>query len=166
MYNAKVLSYFRQPKNIGKIANPDGVGKVGNIICGDVMHLYLKINRRKNQEIIKEIKFQTFGCVAAISTSSAVTELAKGKTIAEALKIGRKEIVKFLGSLPPIKIHCSLLAADALSEAIFDYLQKNKKKIPASLQKRHEQIEKEKKIIEQKYKKWVSLEEKILNKQC
>ncbi|OGG00432.1 iron-sulfur cluster assembly scaffold protein, partial [Candidatus Gottesmanbacteria bacterium RBG_13_37_7] len=155
MYNKKVIQHFQKPHNIGKMANPDGTGKVGNIVCGDVMHLYVKIGKNnRNEEIIKDIKFQTFGCVAAISTSSAITDLAKGKTIREALTISKEVIIKYLGSLPPVKIHCSLLAADALYEAIYDYLLKKKREIPLPLIKRHTQIEKEKKFIKEKYKDW------------
>ncbi len=163
MYNKKVLKHFQEPQNMGKIANPDGVGKVGNIICGDVMWLYLKIGQdKKGEEIIKDIKFETFGCVAAISTSSVITELAKGRTLLAALELKKDEIVKSLGGLPPIKIHCSLLAIDALSEAIYDYLSKSKKEIPADLQKRHQRIEKEREFIKEKYKDWIETEEKIL----
>lgn len=155
IYSKKVIEYFQNPHNYGKMKNPDGVGKVGNIICGDVMYLYIKVGKnKKRKEIIKDIKFETFGCVAAISTSSIVTDLAKGKTLEEAVEINSNEVVRSLGGLPQIKIHCSLLAADALSEAIYNYLSKNKKPIPEELQKRHKRIEKEKEIIEKRYKKW------------
>jgi len=153
-YSKKVIEHFKNPHNYGKIKNPDGTGKVGNIICGDVMHLYVKIGKdKKKREIIKDIKFETFGCVAAISASSVVTDLAKGKTLEKAIEIESNKIVKSLGGLPPIKHHCSLLGIDALSEAIYDYLSKSKKRIPAKLQKRHQRIEKEKKEIEKRYKK-------------
>lgn len=137
-YTKKVIEHFKSPHNYGRIDNADGIGKVGNIHCGDVMHLYIKIGRSKGKEIIKDIKFETFGCAAAISTSSVITDLAKGKTLEQAMKIDNNDVVESLGSLPPIKIHCSLLAVDALSEAIYDYLSKNKKKIPLKLQKKHE----------------------------
>jgi len=150
-YTKKVIEHFRKPHNYGKMKNPDGIGKVGNIICGDVMHLYIKVSNNK----IKDIKFETFGCAAAIATSSIITDLAKGKTLNDALKIEKDKIVKSLGSLPPIKVHCSILAVDALTEAVYDYLFKNKKPIPKELQKSHQRIEKEKKIIEEKYKKWM-----------
>jgi nitrogen fixation NifU-like protein len=149
-YSKKVIDYFSNPHNYGKIKNPSGIGKVGNIVCGDVLWLYIKVEKDR----IKDIKYETFGCVAAISTSGVVTDLAKGKTIKEALKIDSKKVVKLLGGLPPIKIHCSLLGVDALSEAIYDYLSKNKKEIPKELEKRHQKIEKEKKEIEKRYKKW------------
>jgi len=149
-YTKKVLDLFKKPHNYGKIKNPDGEGRVGNINCGDVMQLYIKVKG----EIIKEIKFETFGCVAAISTSSIITDLAKGKTIKEALKITKDNVVDSLGGLPAIKYHCSVLAVDALVEAIYDYLTKNKKEISDDLEKRHERIQKEKKIIDKRYKKW------------
>lgn len=152
IYSKKVIEHFSSPHNYGRMKNPDGIGKVGNLICGDVMYLYIKVAKN---EVIKDISFETFGCVAAISTSSVITDLAKGKTIKEALKINNKKVIESLGSLPPIKIHCSLLAADALVEAIYDYLSKNKRKIPEKLQKRHQKIEKERKEIEKRYKKWM-----------
>lgn len=162
MYSKKVIQHFRNPHNYGKIKNPDGVGKVGNIVCGDVMWIYIKVGKRKNgEEFIKDIKFETFGCVAAIATSSMITDLAKGKTIKEALKITKDTIVNSLEGLPPIKLHCSVLATDALSEAIYDYLSKNKKKIPKELEERHKRIQQEKKIIEEKYKDWVRAEEEM-----
>jgi len=164
MYTKKVIDFFRNPKNYGKIKNPDGVGKVGNVVCGDVMWLYIKVGKNKQgQDLIKEVKFETFGCVAAIATSSKITQLAKGKTLKKVLTISKDAIVKSLGGLPPIKLHCSVLAVDALSEAIFAYLSKNKRKIPAELQKRHERIRQERKIIEEKYKDWIKTEEQMHN---
>jgi nitrogen fixation NifU-like protein len=155
LYTKKVLETFKNPHNYGKIKNPDGIGKVGNIICGDVMHLYIKFGKnKKNEEIIKDIKFETFGCVAAISTSSIITDLAKGKTIKEALKTTKDNIIESLGGLPKIKYHCSVLAVDALIEAVYDYLSKNKKPIPKDLREKHKIIEKSRKIIEARYKKW------------
>lgn len=135
-YSEEVIEHFRNPHNYGRMDNPDGTGKVGNIRCGDLMNLYIKVEK----DVIKDIKFETFGCAAAIATSSVVTDLVKGKTISEALKIENKDVVKALGGLPMIKIHCSLLAVDALSEAIYNYLSKNKKKIPESLKKKHQKI--------------------------
>jgi nitrogen fixation NifU-like protein len=129
LYAPKVMAYFKNPHNYGSIKNPDGVGQVGNPTCGDVMKLYIKVSKDKNgKEIIKDIKFQTYGCVAAIATSSVVTDLAKGKTLKQALKIDNKKIVSSLGGLPNIKLHCSVLGADALKEAIKDYSAKNGKK--------------------------------------
>lgn len=147
---------------MGRMKNSDGVGKVGNVVCGDVMWLYIKIGKNsQKKEIIKDIKFETFGCVAAIATSSVITELAKGQTLTKALAITKNSIVDSLEGLPPIKVHCSVLAADALSEAIYDYLKKKKRKLPAELTKRHQRIQKEKELIERKYKDWVGQEEKM-----
>ena len=162
IYTEKVIEHFKNPHNIGKMKNPDGIGKVGNIVCGDVMWLYIKVGKNKEgKEIIKDVKFETFGCVAAIATSSVLTDLVKGKTLEEALEFDRQEIVEKLGGLPPIKIHCSVLAVDALLEAIYDYLSKNKKPIPKQLLKRHKKIEKEKKEIEKRYKEWTRIVEKM-----
>ncbi len=156
LYTKKVLETFKNPHNYGKIKNADGIGIVGNIVCGDVMNLYIKVGRNKTAgEFIKDIKFETFGCVAAISTSSIITDLAKGKTVKEAMKITKDSIITSLGGLPKIKYHCSVLAVDALTEAIYDYFSKNKKEMPADLIKRHDTIQKSKEIIEKRYKKWM-----------
>ncbi len=120
MYSEKVMDHFMNPRNVGEIPDADGVGTVGNPVCGDLMTMYIKIKDSK----LEEIKFKTFGCGAAIATSSMVTELAKGKTIEEALKITRKDVAESLDGLPPVKMHCSNLAADALHAAIKDYLDK------------------------------------------
>jgi len=157
MYTKKTLQHFNNPHNYGKIENPDGVGKVGNIVCGDVMWLYIKVEKNK----IKDIKFETFGCVAALSTSSVITDLAKGKTLEEALKISKDEVINSLGGLPPVKIHCSVLAVDALTEAIYNYFSKNSKTIPESLEKQHRQLQKEEAMTKEKYKDWVETEEEI-----
>jgi nitrogen fixation NifU-like protein len=120
MYSEKVMEYFRNPKNWGKMENPDGVGKVGNPICGDVMWIYIKVE----DDTIVDCKFETFGCAAAIATSSIVTEMVKGKKIDEALEITNKKVAEALDGLPPIKMHCSLLAEEGLKAAIEDYLKK------------------------------------------
>ena len=129
-YSKKVMDLFVNPKNVGKIKNADGVGKVGNPVCGDVMKLYIKVGKKpgkkSNKEIIKDIKFETFGCVAAIATSSMITELAKGKTLEQAKKITKADVADALKGLPPIKMHCSNLASDALHEAIKNYEKKKK----------------------------------------
>lgn len=117
MYSEKVMEHFANPRNVGEIPDADGIGKVGNPQCGDVMWLYIKVK----DGILTDIKFKTFGCGAAIATSSMITELAKGKTIEEAKKISRQDVASELGGLPPVKMHCSNLAADALHEAIKDY---------------------------------------------
>jgi len=119
-YTEKVMEHFRNPRNMGVMENPDGVGEVGNPACGDVMTVQIKVKDNR----ISDIKFQTFGCIAAIATSSMITELAKGKTLDEAMKITRNDVAGELGGLPPIKMHCSNLAADALHAAIEDYLKK------------------------------------------
>jgi len=120
-YSEKVMDHFRNPRNIGKIKDADGVGKVGNPTCGDMMTVYIKVS---DDEVIEDIKVQTFGCGAAISTSSMMTELAKGKTVAEALEISKAVVAEALDGLPPIKMHCSNLAADGLLAAIIDYRKK------------------------------------------
>ena len=121
MYSEKVMEHFANPRNVGEIPDADGIGKVGNPQCGDVMWLYIKVK----DNIITDVKFKTFGCGAAIATSSMITELAKGKTIEEAKKISRADVADELGGLPPVKMHCSNLAADALREAIKDYESKH-----------------------------------------
>lgn len=119
------MEHFRNPRNMKEIPNADGVGKVGNPICGDLMWCYIKVKKnKKGEEYIQDIGVKTFGCVAAIATSSMITELAKGKTLKEAMKITRDDINDALEGLPPIKMHCSNLAADALHKAIKDYLKK------------------------------------------
>lgn len=120
MYSEKVLDHFRNPRNMGEITDADGVGTVGNPVCGDLMSIYIKVKDNR----IEDIKFKTFGCGAAIATSSMITELARGKTLEEAMKISRGDVADNLGGLPPIKMHCSNLAADGLHAAIQDYLKK------------------------------------------
>ncbi len=148
MYSEKVMKHFLHPHNYGKIKNADGVGKVGNVLCGDVMHVYIKVENDR----IADIKFETFGCAAALATSSMVTDLAKGKTIKEALKIGREDVSDALGGLPKIKVHCSNLAAQALHEAIYDYLRKKKLPIPKSLEEEHKRITSDLDTIEHRHK--------------
>lgn len=120
MYTEKVMDHFANPRNVGEIENANGVGEVGNAKCGDIMRIYLDVQ----DNIIKDVKFKTFGCGAAIATSSMVTELVMGKTVEEALKISNDAVAEALDGLPPAKMHCSNLAADALHEAIKDYIQK------------------------------------------
>lgn len=128
MYSKKVMELFQHPKNMGGMKNPDGVGKIGNPICGDVMWLYIRVGKNKQkEEIIKDIKVETFGCVAAVSSSSILTEMVKGKTIKYALSITKDQIVKKLDGLPPIKYHCSVLAVYALRNSIEDYRKKKKR---------------------------------------
>jgi len=127
-YSKEVMKNFMHPKNMGEIKNADGIGRIGNPRCGDVMHIYIKVGKKKfkgkEEEYIKEIKFKTFGCMAAISTSSMVTQIAKGKTLEKAQKITRDDVSRSLKGLPPIKEHCSNLASDALKKAIEDYRKK------------------------------------------
>jgi nitrogen fixation NifU-like protein len=120
MYSDKVMDHFSSPRNVGEIENADGVGEVGNAHCGDIMKIYLKID----DEVITDVKFKTFGCGAAIATSSIATEMIKGKTVEEALKITNKAVVESLDGLPPQKIHCSVLAEEAVKAAIEDYQKK------------------------------------------
>jgi nitrogen fixation NifU-like protein len=117
MYSDKVLDHFKNPRNVGEMDNADAEGTVGNPVCGDMMTMYIKVNGDK----IEDVKFKTFGCGAAIATSSMTTELAKGKTLDEALEITREDVAEALDGLPPVKMHCSNLAADALHEAIKHY---------------------------------------------
>ncbi|HID12047.1 MAG TPA: Fe-S cluster assembly scaffold protein NifU [Candidatus Latescibacteria bacterium] len=123
MYSEKVMEHFRNPRNVGVIEDPDGIGRVGNPVCGDIMELYIKVE----DGVIVDAKFRTFGCGAAIATSSMVTEMVKGKTLEEALKISNRAVAEALGGLPPIKMHCSVLAEEALKSAIEDYLSKRGK---------------------------------------
>jgi len=124
-YSKKVIEHFTRPHNQGKIKNPSGVGMVGNPVCGDLMKIYIKVKKNKgNGEVIEDIRFETLGCASAIATSSMVTDLAKGRTIDEAMKITRDDVADALEGLPPIKMHCSNLADEALHEAIKDYQSK------------------------------------------
>lgn len=124
MYSEKVMDHFSNPRNVGEIEDADGVGTVGNPVCGDLMTIYIKVK----DNVVEDIKFKTFGCGAAIATSSMVTEMALGKTIEEALEITRNDVANELEGLPPVKMHCSNLAADALHAAIDDYKKKQVKK--------------------------------------
>jgi len=121
-YSEKVIEHFKNPHNQGSIKNADAIGQVGNPSCGDVMKIYLKITSdKKSKKIIKDIKFETLGCAAAISVSSVLTDMVKGKTLKAALKVTKDQIVKNLGGLPPVKIHCSMLGVEALHQAIKKY---------------------------------------------
>lgn len=122
MYSEKVMEHFRNPRNVGAIEDADGVGKVGNPVCGDIMELTIKVE----DGVITDARFRTFGCGAAIATSSMVTELVKGKTVEEALSLSNRAVAEALGGLPPIKMHCSMLAEQALQSAIQNYLDRQK----------------------------------------
>ncbi|MBO5460024.1 MAG: Fe-S cluster assembly scaffold protein NifU [Lachnospira sp.] len=123
MYSEKVMDHFNNPRNVGEIENASGVGTVGNAKCGDIMRIYLDID--EDSKIIKDCKFKTFGCGAAVATSSMATELVKGKTVNEALTVTNKAVMEALDGLPPVKVHCSLLAEEAIHAALWDYAQKN-----------------------------------------
>ncbi len=137
-YSSKVMEHFAHPHNVGEIPDADGVGTVGNPVCGDVMRLYIKVDK----DVITDAKFKTFGCGAAIATSSMVTDLVKGKTVGEALKVSNAAVAEALGGLPKVKMHCSVLAEEALRSALDDYYKKkgipSPVKIPASSGHEHE----------------------------
>lgn len=159
MYTEKVIDHFRHPHNMGKLKDYSAVGKVGNIVCGDVMWLYIKVgNDGQGREVIADISWETFGCTAAIATSSMVSDLAKGKTLDEAIAITNTDVAEKLDGLPPIKLHCSALAADALNEAIYDYLTQAGRDIPPVLQQRHERLAKEMDSLEKRYQAFLGQE--------
>lgn len=122
MYSEKVMDHFTNPRNVGEIENASGIGTVGNAKCGDIMRMYLDIDE---QGIINDVKFKTFGCGAAVATSSMATELVKGKTVQEALSVTNKAVMEALDGLPPVKVHCSLLAEEAIHAALWDYAEKH-----------------------------------------
>lgn len=158
-YSKEIIKHFKNPKNVGRIKNPSGVGRAGNLLCGDVMYLYIKVKDKK----ISDIKFQTFGCIVAIANSSLLTTMVKGKSLEHAIKINKDDLLKKLGKpLPPIKVHCSILAVDALHEAIYDYYVRNKLPIPEELKRRHERIQKTLNKIEKMYKEFIDLEKRTL----
>ncbi len=128
MYSEKVMDHFQHPRNMGEIENASGVGTVGNAKCGDIMRIYLDID--EDTKVIKDCKFKTFGCGAAVATSSMATELVIGKTIYEAMEVTNKAVMEALDGLPPVKIHCSLLAEESIHAALWDYCQKHKIEIP------------------------------------
>lgn len=121
MYNEKVMDHFMHPRNVGEMENPDGVGQVGNPKCGDIMKMYIKVDENEN---ISDVTFQTFGCGAAIATSSMATELIKGRSVEEAMQLTNDAVVEALEGLPPVKLHCSVLAQEAVEAAIKDYREK------------------------------------------
>ena len=124
-YNPKIVDHFMNPRNAGEIEGADGVGTVGHPVCGDIVRLYIKVEKQGGKEVVSKVRFKTFGCTAAIATSSIATELVQGKTIEEALQIKNKDVADALGELPPIKMHCSVLAEDAIKAAIADYKKKS-----------------------------------------
>lgn len=122
LYSDKVMDHFRNPRNMGKMEDADGIGEVGNAKCGDIMKIYLKVS---DDGVIEDVKFKTFGCGAAIATSSMATEMIKGKPVSEALKLTNKAVVEALDGLPPVKVHCSVLAEQAIKQALADYYRRN-----------------------------------------
>lgn len=122
MYTEKVMDHFEHPRNIGELENPSGVGTVGNARCGDIMRIYLDIDENR---IIRDVKFKTFGCGAAVATSSMATEMVKGRSVQEAMAVTNKAVMEALDGLPPVKVHCSLLAEEAIHAALWDYARKN-----------------------------------------
>ncbi len=152
IYSKEIMQHFRKPKNIGKMKDYNGLGKIGNLRCGDILWLYIKVDKKG---VIKKASFETFGCTVAIANSSLITVMVKGKTIEEALKITKEDILKNLKEVPPIKIHCSVLAVDALTVAIYDYLSKNKMSISRELEEKHKRIKKTEEAMEEKYKEWM-----------
>ena len=134
MYSDKVMDHFTHPRNVGEIENADGVGEVGNAKCGDIMKIYLKID----DGVITDAKFNTFGCGAAIATSSMATELIKGKPVTEAMKVTNKAVVEALDGLPPVKLHCSVLAEEGVRTALLDYYTRRGEKMPEEYLPRHE----------------------------
>lgn len=123
LYSEKVMDHFRNPRNVGVIEDADGVGEVGNAVCGDIMKIYLKIN---SDEVIEDVKFETFGCGSAIASSSMATQMIKGKPVSEALNLTNQAVTEALDGLPPHKIHCSVLAEEAIKKAVDDYYEKKK----------------------------------------
>jgi nitrogen fixation NifU-like protein len=152
VYTERVIEHFRNPHNMGKLEDYSAIGKVGNMVCGDVMWLYIKVEQDdEGRDIITDISWETFGCTAAIATSSMVSDLAKGKALDEAIALTNRDVADELGGLPPVKMHCSALAADALNEAIYSYLLQEQKEIPEALRKRHDRIAREVAELESRY---------------
>jgi nitrogen fixation protein NifU and related proteins len=168
LYSPEIMKHFKTPQNVGSMKKYDGLGKVGNLRCGDIMYLYLKIAKnKKGQDFIKDIKFETFGCTVAIANTSLLTTMVKGKTLEDALKVTKDDLIEKFGNVPAIKIHCSFLAVDALSEAIYGYYKKNNIPISKELKERHEKAEKIGKEIEERHKDLVGIEEEIhKSKKC
>ncbi len=140
MYTDKVLEHFKNPRNMGEIEHPDGLGEVGNPVCGDLMRITIKVD--EETETIDDVKFKTFGCGAAIASSSIVTELIKGKTLHEALKVSNKTVAEMLGGLPPVKMHCSVLAEQGIAAAIKDYYDRHpQRELPPEVEDKLRRLE-------------------------
>ncbi len=152
MYTDQVMEHFRNPRNMGKLDDYSAVGKVGQVVCGDVMWVYIKVDLdSEGREFISDISWETYGCAAAVATSSMVSEMARGKTLEEAIRITNQDVAEGLGGLPPVKMHCSALAADALNEAIYAYLTEHGRQIPDVLEQRHQRVAKHMEKLEQRY---------------
>ncbi len=155
-YTQEVMQHFLHPNHAGVLTDYDVCGEVGNVVCGDVMRIYLKIEPdEKNQPCIANISFETYGCGAAIATSSVACELALGKTLTQALELTKESVIKVLRRLPVQKIHCSILAIDALNEAIYQYYEQNQLPIPPKLAQTHQHLAKQKEILKKQYQKWM-----------
>jgi nitrogen fixation NifU-like protein len=164
-YPKEIIKHFKNPKNLGRIKKPDAVGEAGNLACGDVMRIYLKIKEKNGKKIISDIKGEVFGCIVAIANTSMLTTMVKGKSLEDTMKIRKEELIEKLGGrekIPAFKIHCSILALDALHEAIYNYYKKKNLKIPEFLENEHKRIQATIKTIEEKHKEFVELERKIL----
>lgn len=159
-YPTEVVAHFKRPKNLGRMKNPDAVGEAGNIICGDVMRVYLKVKDGK----ISDIKGEVFGCIVAIANTSLLTTMVKGKSLEDAIKMKKETLIKRLGGkkLPPIKLHCSVLALDALKEAVYNYYRKHDMPIPKTLEEEHARIQKTLHAIEDRHKELIRLEREFL----
>ena len=165
LYSKEIVKHFKNPKNMGRIKNADAVGEAGNLLCGDIMRIYLKIKERKGKKIISDIKGEVFGCLVAIANTSILTTMVKGKSLKNALKIKKDDLIKKLGGykkIPPIKIHCSILALDALHEAIYNYFKKNNLPIPKEIEKEHKKVKKTLETIEKRHREFVEMERKFL----
>ncbi len=147
MYTEKVMEHFKNPRNVGELEDASGVGTVGNAKCGDIMRIYLDIDEN---QVIRDCKFKTFGCGAAVATSSMATELVIGKTVQEAMKITNIAVMEALDGLPPVKVHCSLLAEEAIHAALWDYAQKNHIEIEGLVQPKSD-IHEEEEVVEEEY---------------
>lgn len=155
-YTKEVMEHFLHPHHAGALADYDAIGEVGNVVCGDVMRIYLKVELdEKKQPTIANISFETYGCGAAIATSSVTCDLALGKTLVQALKLDKQAVINQLQHLPVQKIHCSILAIDALHEAIYQYFSQKQMTIPATLEKIHQRLAKQKEILKKQYQKWM-----------
>jgi len=162
LYSKEIMKHFTRPQNVGKMKDYDGLGKAGNLTCGDIMYLYIKVGKNKaGQEIIKKVSFETFGCTVAIANTSLLTTMVKGKTLQQALRITKDDLIKKFGQVPMVKIHCSLLAVDALSQALYDYYLRSGKAVPRELLERHERAEKIGKEIEKRHAELVGFEEEL-----